>query len=81
MPNVIRDIRTVDSTKYPYIIEQNVSVPLKHGNVLRCNVYRPPPLEEGEKHAVIVTCGPYGKDVPYKQSVSASASSANINTH
>ncbi|KIW39760.1 uncharacterized protein PV06_08345 [Exophiala oligosperma] len=63
MPNTIRDIKTVDADSYPYIFEQNVSIPLRSGSVLRCNVYRP--KEEG-RYPVIATCGPYGKDVPYK---------------
>lgn len=64
MPNTIRDIKTVDADSYPYIFEQNVSIPLRSGSVLRCNVYRP--KEEG-RYPVIATCGPYGKDVPYKR--------------
>ncbi|OBT99002.1 hypothetical protein VE01_02513 [Pseudogymnoascus verrucosus] len=61
----IRNIRTIDATTYPYIFEQNVSVPLSNGGVIRCNVYRPK-AEKGHKFPVIATCGPYGKDVPYK---------------
>ncbi|KIJ55804.1 hypothetical protein M422DRAFT_24318 [Sphaerobolus stellatus SS14] len=36
------------------------------GGVLRCNVYRPLGTEQGEKYPVLMTFGPYGKDVPYK---------------
>ncbi|KAM3067941.1 hypothetical protein ACMFMG_011421 [Clarireedia jacksonii] len=68
MPNEIRDIRTVDITSYSYIFEQNVSVPLKSADgVIRVNIYRP--KSEGQqdvKSPVIVTYGPYGKDIPYE---------------
>jgi hypothetical protein len=71
MPNQIReDIHTVDTNSFPYVYEQNATVPLKtsEGRV-RCNVYRPKP-ENGEgKFPVLVTYGPYGKDIPYKEYV------------
>jgi putative CocE/NonD family hydrolase len=45
------------------IIELNCDIPLCNGkDVLRCNVYRP---DTEEKLPVIMTCGPYGKDIPY----------------
>ncbi|EMC98602.1 hypothetical protein BAUCODRAFT_84254 [Baudoinia panamericana UAMH 10762] len=66
MPNEIRDIHTVDTTSYPYIFEQNVSVPLRSGQgLLRCNIYRPQLSGDLAKHPVIVTYGPYGKDIHY----------------
>lgn len=61
-----RDISTIDSASYPYIFEQNVSVPLKTGSILRCNVYRPKDTDPSRRYPVIATLGPYGKDVPYK---------------
>jgi hypothetical protein len=69
MPNEIREIRTVDDTSYPYIFEQNVSVPLKAGTgLVRVNVYRPRSKEDQDvKSPVIVTYGPYGKDIPYER--------------
>ncbi|ETS77213.1 hypothetical protein PFICI_11087 [Pestalotiopsis fici W106-1] len=60
-----RDISTIDSASYSYIFEQNVSVPLQSGGVLRCNVYRPKDVDSSRKYPVIATLGPYGKDVPY----------------
>ncbi|XHG02331.1 hypothetical protein AWENTII_005687 [Aspergillus wentii] len=67
MPNQLRDIRTVDETSYPYIFEQNVSVYLQNGGVIRCNVYRPKSSTGTEKkYPVLVTYGPYGKDIPYE---------------
>ena len=58
----------MDDTSYPYIFEQNVSVPLKSGSgPIRVNVYRPKSNEEQErKSPVIVTYGPYGKDISYE---------------
>jgi predicted acyl esterase len=67
MPNEIRDIQTTDTSSFPYIFEQNVSVPLKGsaGGLIRCNVYRPK-VNGNEPVPVIVTYGPYGKDIPYE---------------
>ena len=65
MPNQIRDIHRIDETSYTYIFEQNVDVPLEHGTgPIRINVYRP---KNVPKAPVIVTYGPYGKDIPYSQ--------------
>ncbi|KAJ5897066.1 uncharacterized protein N7473_006465 [Penicillium subrubescens] len=64
MPNEIKDITTRDETSFPYIFEQNVSISLKdQSGVVRCNVYRP---KGSDKVPVLVTYGPYGKDIPYK---------------
>jgi predicted acyl esterase len=64
MPNKLQDLHTVDSTNFPYVFEQNVTVPLKSGGVVRCNVYRPKP---DAPVPVLVTYGPYGKDIHYKE--------------
>jgi predicted acyl esterase len=63
MPNQIRDISTIDETSFSYIFEQNVTIPLKSSSgVVRCNVYRP----KGQgKAPVLMTYGPYGKDISY----------------
>ncbi|KEF62416.1 uncharacterized protein A1O9_00388 [Exophiala aquamarina CBS 119918] len=65
MPNKIRDdLRVVDSTLFPYIYEENVTIKLKSfDGIVRCNIYRP---KTEEKVPVLVTYGPYGKDVHYK---------------
>lgn len=62
-----RNIQTVDSQSYSYIFEQHVSVPLGNGGVIRCNIYKPKAASADMKFPVIMTYGPYGKDVPYKQ--------------
>jgi predicted acyl esterase len=68
MPNPIReDITTRDETSFPYIFEQNVTIALKdHSGLVRCNVYRPKGID---KAPVLVTYGPYGKDIPYREYV------------
>ena len=65
MPNEIRDLEKTDAESFPYIFSQNATIPLKssHG-VVRCNVYRPKP--DSQKYPVLITYGPYGKDIPYK---------------
>ncbi|KAL2019410.1 hypothetical protein VTK56DRAFT_9701 [Thermocarpiscus australiensis] len=56
-------IRTVDTTSFDHIFEQNVDVPLRTGNgLIRCNVYRP---KTSTPVPVLVTYGPYGKDIHY----------------
>ena len=69
MPNQIKqDIHTVDDASFPYVFEQNVTVPLKSSTgLVRCNVYRPHKTSEGQKVPVLVTYGPYGKDIHYKE--------------
>lgn len=62
----IQDLREVHEDKENNLIfEKNVSVPLKNSDLpVRCNVYRP--IKEG-KYPVLVTYGPYGKDIPYEK--------------
>lgn len=48
------------------IFEKNVSIPRHQDLPIRCNVYRPIALEDS-KFPVLVTYGPYGKDIPYQQ--------------
>ncbi|KAI8686824.1 PepX-C domain-containing protein [Fusarium sp. Ph1] len=69
MPLPIRDVQTTE-TFDGYLADFNVSIPLKTAKktlpddplLVRGNVYRPKP--EG-KYPVLVTYGPYGKDIPY----------------
>lgn len=69
MSNQYRNIQTIDSTSFPYTFEQNVSVPLGNGGVVRCNVYKPKAAAAESRFPVLVTYGPYGKDVPYEEYV------------
>ncbi len=48
------------------IFEKNVSIPRNGTYPIRCNVYRPI-ATNGVKFPVIVTYGPYGKDIPYER--------------
>lgn len=66
MPNPIKeDITRRDDRSFPYVYEENVTIELASGKgLIRCNVYRPKGIE---KVPVLVTYGPYGKDVPYRK--------------
>lgn len=66
MPNQIKeDLHTVDEKSFPYIFEQNATVALKAGDgLVRLNVYRPKGVD---KVPVLVTYGPYGKDISYEE--------------
>ncbi|KAF4466646.1 X-Pro dipeptidyl-peptidase (S15 family), partial [Fusarium albosuccineum] len=65
MTTHLKDISTLDTTSYPYVFEKNVSVTIKSGGVIRCNVYRPKSTDLGTTFPVLATYGPYGKDVHY----------------
>ena len=63
----IKDIRTVHrDEEHGLIFEKNVSIPLKASDLpVRANVYRPISTENGDKFPVLITYGPYGKDIAY----------------
>jgi predicted acyl esterase len=66
MPNQIKDLHIVDDSSFAYIFEQNATVKLGDvSGLVRCNIYRPK-VAEGERIPVLVTYGPYGKDIPYE---------------
>ncbi|KAL8369831.1 hypothetical protein RB595_000260 [Gaeumannomyces hyphopodioides] len=65
MANQIIDGYTIDDTSFSYIFEQDVAVQLQAGGgLIRCNVYRP---KESGPVPVLVTYGPYGKDIHYQE--------------
>ncbi|CAK7210567.1 hypothetical protein SEUCBS140593_000872 [Sporothrix eucalyptigena] len=77
MPNEIKDLHTVDETSFPYVFEQNATVTLKSGKgLVRCNVYRPK-SSSTTPVPVLVTYGPYGKDIHYKDFHAKSFSEVN----
>lgn len=77
MPNEIKDLHTVDAASFPYIVETNATVPLKAGaGLVRCNVYRPKTSNENPV-PVLVTYGPYGKDIAYADFHSTSFAEVN----
>ncbi|CUM67400.1 uncharacterized protein PRCAT00005094001 [Priceomyces carsonii] len=82
MPNKIRNIKTVDTTSFPYIFEKNVDIPLKTdtsgGSLVRANIYRP---KKDGKYPVLVTYGPYGKDIHYEDFHPKSYAEVDIEQH
>lgn len=66
MANPLKDTSTVDATSYEYVFKKNVTIPFRVGGAIRCNTYSPKSDKLDEKFPVIVTYGPYGKDVHYK---------------
>ena len=59
------DLHKVDETSFDYNYEENATIPLKDGRgIVRANVFRPKG-SESSKFPVLVTYGPYGKDVHY----------------
>ncbi len=65
----LQDLYRIDSTSFPYVYEENITIALKCLNgVVRANVYRPKG-EPSKRYPVLVTYGPYGKDIHYKKSV------------
>ncbi|KAM0268882.1 hypothetical protein ACHAQH_009885 [Verticillium albo-atrum] len=61
---VLTDSHTLDEASFPYIFKQNATVTLKADDgLIRCNIYRP---KGSGPVPVIVTYGPYGKELPYK---------------
>ncbi|PMD19588.1 alpha/beta-hydrolase [Hyaloscypha hepaticicola] len=74
--NTIRDILEVtNDPENGLIFEKNVSIPRAGTFPIRCNVYRP--IAEGERFPVLVTYGPYGKDISYSNFHASSFSEVN----
>lgn len=64
MPNQIQDLHKVDADNFPYIYEENATVTLKSSEgLVRVNFYRP---KTDKPVPVLVTYGPYGKDIPHE---------------
>lgn len=69
-PNQLKTLFEVKEDKeYGLIFEKNVDILRKDTFPIRCNVYRPIASKNGEKFPVLVTYGPYGKDIPYEKFV------------
>lgn len=80
----IRDISTThEDAKNNILFHKNVSIPLKASTLpIRANVYlplNPPPSSSNQegKYPVLVTYGPYGKDIPYANFFPASYAQLN----
>jgi hypothetical protein len=55
----------MDEESFPYIIQKDVSIELTTSSgLIRCNIYRP---KISDRVPVLVTYGPYGKDIPYEE--------------
>jgi uncharacterized protein len=54
----------MSDSRHNMIVDHNVAVPMRDGAQLRCNVFRP---ETPGRYPVVMTFGPYGKDVPLQQ--------------
>lgn len=67
MPPQIRNLHEIIEDKENQLIfEKNVDIPTNASEYpVRCNVYRPLRESNTEKVPVIVTYGPYGKDIYY----------------
>ena len=50
--------------RYAMRVETNTPIPMRDGAQLRANVYRP---DADGRFPVLMTFGPYGKDVPLRQ--------------
>ncbi len=50
--------------RYEMVVEQDIGIPMRDGAVLRANFYHP---KAAGKFPVLMTFGPYGKDVPLKE--------------
>ncbi|ORY71827.1 X-Pro dipeptidyl-peptidase C-terminal non-catalytic domain-containing protein [Pseudomassariella vexata] len=63
----IRDISsTVDDHENNLKFMKNVSIPLKSSHLpVRANIYLPLSPDPNARYPVLVTYGPYGKDIPY----------------
>ncbi|KAH8679517.1 X-Pro dipeptidyl-peptidase protein-like protein [Tricladium varicosporioides] len=65
--DTVRDLVEVTEDKEcGLVFEKNVSIPRKGTFPVRCNVYRPI-AECGKRFPVLVTYGPYGKDISYEK--------------
>ncbi|KAJ5117214.1 hypothetical protein N7448_004156 [Penicillium atrosanguineum] len=67
MTKQVQDIYRKDETSFDYIYEENSTIELKDNKgLVRCNIYRPKG-PSGATYPVLVTYGPYGKDIHYSQ--------------
>ena len=55
---------TVEATRHKLVLDKDVAVPMRDGASLRANVFRP---ETPGRYPVLMTLGPYGKDVALAQ--------------
>ena len=61
--------------QYEMLLEQNPDVPVPDGAILHANVYRP---NANGRFPVLMTFGPYGKDVPLREFMQEGGRSRNL---
>lgn len=82
MPLPLRSLHTIDTDSFDYIFEKDVDIHLPTARkdipndplLVRANVYRP---KAKGTFPVLVTYGPYGKDIPYQDFHAESFSDVN----
>ncbi|KAE9581273.1 hypothetical protein CGMCC3_g2560 [Colletotrichum fructicola] len=69
MPNSMRKLHEVfEDKEFGLIFEKNIDIPLRtSGLPIRCNVYRPVHSGLNKTYPVLVTYGPYGKDICFHE--------------
>lgn len=67
MANILRDMKeTSVDNENSLVFEKNVSIPTGQSHLpIRANIYRP--IDSSRKYPVLVTYGPYGKDILYEK--------------
>ena len=66
--NIKNLLEVTEDKENNLVFEKNVSVPIKAtGLPVRCNVYRPLAKSPDAKFPVLITYGPYGKDIHYEK--------------
>lgn len=67
MPSRILDLHeTHEDIENGLVFEKNVDIPTTVSDYpIRCNVYRPLASHSEQRFPVLVTYGPYGKDIFY----------------
>jgi predicted acyl esterase len=72
------DLHKIDKDSFEYIYEENVTIKLQcQDGVVRANVYRPKG-DDTKRFPVLVTYGPYGKDIHYSKCVPFYSFSADV---
>lgn len=69
MPKTLRNLyEAVEDHENNLFFEKNVDIPLSFSDdPIRVNIYRPLEPLQGKRFPVLVTYGPYGKDIHYSE--------------
>ena len=55
------------ANRYEMVVETDIDIPMRDGAILKANFFHP---KAAGKFPVLMTFGPYGKDVPLKEMMS-----------